>query len=290
MPIPEAVQAYLADEANKQELLGTLEADLPTYLSAKGHVVKAATDYRKEIDESFKQSAVQIESALGDAAKVLGVERPPNTPIAAWAKIFADEASKKVGAKSTETPPQPPKEGDAALLAQINELKNQYGQLQTSLKEKEELANRKIVESSILGDLSGARLGDTQEVKAAKQQALLSLIKTNHSPKVDANGNTVFYGSDGLPLVHADGRFKTALDIAKEKYSFMLLPEAQKIEGLGLGGNIKMMSDHVIADNLDAINAEAAKKGLVRNSQEWKDFTQKSIAASQAQYQGNFKI
>lgn len=283
------VQAYLADPANKEAVLGALEADLPTYLAGKGNTVLKTTDYQAEKNDIFKQQATQIESALSEAASKLGIERPANVPIAEWAKTFAGAAVLK--ATPQAQPPKPgDQQGDPKLLAQISELNTKYSTLEAQFTQKEEAANKKIIESSIVTDLAGAKLGEKPEEQKGKLDALSGLLKMNHSPKVNEKGETVFHGPDGLPLVHADGRYKTALDITKEKYPFMLMPDAPKVEGLGLNGGIAVMSDHVVANNLDAINSAAAKNGFVKDSAEWKAFTTKSITASKAQYGSNFKV
>lgn len=276
-------QTFLADPNNEPLVLEALKA--------KGFVVLPQADYQTEKDSIFKQNATQIESALSEAAKTLGIERPANTPVSTWAKTFADAAvAKFVAQPPPATPPKTEElKGDPMLVAQIKELNTKYGNLETMFAQKEEQANRKIIESSVVSDLATAKLGEKPEEQKAKLDALTSLIKGNHNPKVNDKGETVYHGNDGLPLVHADGRLKTALDITKEKYAFMLLPDAPKVEGLGLNGGISIMSDHVVANNLDAINAEAAKKGLVKGSAEFKAFTEKSVKASAAQYP-NFKI
>lgn len=283
MSTPAEAQTFLSDPNNEPLVVEALKA--------KGFVVLPQTEYQTEKDTIFKQNATQIESALSEAAKTLGIERPANTPVSTWAKMFADAAAAKL-VTPPQTTPTPPKEelkGDAMLLAQLNELKNETATLKTLFAQKEAQANQKIIESSVVSDLSAVKLGEKPEEQKAKLDALSSLIKANHSPKVNEKGETVYHGPDGLPLVHADGSLKTALDITKEKYAFMLLPDAPKVAGLGLTEGVTILADHVVANNLDAINAAAAKKGLVKGSAEFKAFTDKSVKASTAQYP-NFKI
>lgn len=277
-------QTFLADPNNEPLVLEALKA--------KGFVVLPQADYQTEKDSIFRQNATQIESALSEAAKTLGIERPANTPVSTWAKTFADAAVQKLTTQTPPTPPAPKTEelkGDPLLIAQIKELSTKYSTLESKFTQKEEQANRKIIESSVVGDLVGAKLGDSPEVQKAKLNDLSSLIKVHYSPKVNENGEIVYHGPDGLPLVHADGRLKTALDITKEKFSYMLMPEAPKVEGLGLNGGVTAMADHVIADNLDAINAAARAKGFTLNSADYIKFTDKSIVESQKKY-SNFKI
>lgn len=261
-------------------------------LKAEGLVIMPQADYQTEKDTIFRQNATQIESALSEAATKLGIERPANTPVSTWAKMFADAAAAKLVTppQTTTTPPKEELKGDAMLLAQLNELKNETATLKTLFAQKEKQANEKIIESSVVSELSVVKLGEKPEEQKAKLDALSSLIKTNHNPKVNEKGETVYHGPDGLPLVHADGRLKTALDLTKEKYSFMLLPEAPKVTGLGLTEGVAILADHVIANNLNAINAEAQKKGLVAGSVGFKEFTEKSIKASMAKYGTDFKV
>lgn len=276
-------QTFLADPNNEPLVLEALKA--------KGFVVLPQADYQTEKDSIFKQNATQIESALSEAATKLGIERPANTPVSTWAKMFADAAAAKLVTppQTTATPPKEELNGDQMLLAQLNELKNETATLKTLFAQKEAQANQKIIESSVVSDLSTVKLGEKPEEQKAKLDALSSLIKANHSPKVNEKGETVYHGPDGLPLVHADGRLKTALDLTKEKYSFMLLPEAPKVTGLGLTEGVVILADHVIADNINAINSEAQRKGYPLNSAEFRAFTDKSIRASMVKYP-KFKV
>lgn len=276
-------QTFLADPNNKTVVLEALKNE--------GFVILPQSDYQAEKNSIFKEQATQIETAFNEAATKLGIERPANTPVTVWAKTFADAAVSKLTATP---PPAPPKsedvKGNPMLVAQLKALQTETESIKQLFAQKEAQANLKIIDSSIVTELSAAKLGDTPEVQKAKLNALTSLIKGNHSPKVDANGNTIYHGTDGMPLVHANGQPKTAMDIAKEQYSFMLIPDAPKVEGLGLNGGVQMMTDHVVANKLDTINAEAAKKGYAKGSPDWKEFTDKSIAASKAKFGSDFKI